>query len=153
VETLALHVGWHSWANRGGTGSGLPESTPAGFCVFLSDPESKICEKPDPDPVSLFHFGSSRSLCGHFLIKNMGKSRLDRCLQPDSEQESHSQIWKIPGSAPGFTNFGKEQTRSLKKYTPATSVGHQRWSRSQSAWVDSGQRLHFRLEQEPESIF
>jgi len=44
-----------------------PESTPAGFCVFLSDPESKICEKPDPE--SLFHFGSSRSLRGHFLGK------------------------------------------------------------------------------------
>jgi len=28
--------------DRGGTGSGLPESTPEGFCVFLSD--------PDPDP-------------------------------------------------------------------------------------------------------
>jgi len=37
---------------RGGTGSGLPESIPAGFCIFLTDPdpdtESKICEKPDP---------------------------------------------------------------------------------------------------------
>ena len=29
---------------RGGTGSGVPESTPAGFCVFLSD--------PDPEPAS-----------------------------------------------------------------------------------------------------
>jgi len=31
---------------RGETGSGLPESTPVGFCVFCSDPdpESKICE-------------------------------------------------------------------------------------------------------------
>jgi len=30
----------------------LLELTPAGFCIFLSepDPESKICEKPDPDP-------------------------------------------------------------------------------------------------------
>jgi len=67
---------------RGGTGSGVPESTSAGFCVFLSDPdtdlESKICEKTDPDPESLFHFGSSRSLCGHFLSKNMGKFRLDQ---------------------------------------------------------------------------
>ena len=26
-----------------------------------------------PDPESLFNFGSSRSLCGHFLSKNMGK--------------------------------------------------------------------------------
>jgi len=42
----------HQISIRGGTGSELPESTPAGFCVFLSDPdpgpESKICEKPDP---------------------------------------------------------------------------------------------------------
>jgi len=59
-----------------GTGSGVPESTPAGFCVFLLEPESKICEKPDPD--SLFNVGSSSSLCGHFLSKNMGKLRLDR---------------------------------------------------------------------------
>jgi len=46
-----------------------PESTPAGFCVFLSNPESKIREKPDPE--SLFNFGSSRRVCGHFLSKNM----------------------------------------------------------------------------------
>jgi len=62
----------------GGTRSELPESTPAGFCVFLSDPESKIFEKPDPDPASLFNFDSSRSLCSHFLNKNMGKLQLDR---------------------------------------------------------------------------
>ena len=64
---------------RGGTGSGVPESTPAGFCVFLSDPdpgpESKIWEKTDPE--SLFNFGSSRSRCDHFLSKNVGKLRLD----------------------------------------------------------------------------
>jgi len=70
--------------SRGGTGSGLPESTPAGFCVFLldpnPDPESKICEKPDPEPESLFHFGSSRSLCGHLLGKNMDKLQLDGWL-------------------------------------------------------------------------
>jgi len=62
---------------KGGTGSGVPESNPAGFCVFLSDPESNIWEKPDPDPESLFNFGSSRSLCGYFLSKNVGKFRLD----------------------------------------------------------------------------
>jgi len=40
-------------STRGGTGSGLPVLTPAGFCVFPSDPvpESKICEKTDPDGV------------------------------------------------------------------------------------------------------
>ena len=60
----------------------MPESTPAGFCVFFSDadpdPESKFCEKPEPDQESLFSFGSNRSLCGHFLSKNMGKFLLDR---------------------------------------------------------------------------
>jgi len=30
---------------------------------------------------------------------------------------------------------------------------YQRWSRSRSAGVDSGRNLHFRLKQEPESIF
>jgi len=65
--------------NKGGSGSGVPESTPVGFCVFLSDPdpdpESKIWEKADPDPESLFNFSSSRSLCG-----GLGKLRLDRWL-------------------------------------------------------------------------
>ena len=58
----------------------MSESTPAGFSVFLSDPEpeSKILEKTDPDLDSLFNFGSSRSLCGHFLNRNMGKLQLDR---------------------------------------------------------------------------
>jgi len=65
---------------KDGHGSGVPEPNPAGFCVFLSDPdpESKICEKTDPDPESLCNFGSSRSQCGHFLGKNMGKFRSNR---------------------------------------------------------------------------
>jgi len=42
------------------TGSGVPEPTPAGFCVFALELESKIWEKPDPE--SLFNFGSSWSL-------------------------------------------------------------------------------------------
>jgi len=78
---------WHPWDKvwlRGGTGSGVPETTTARFCIFHSDPDpdpqSKICEKPDSEPESLFNFGSSRSLCGHFLstLENMGKLRLDR---------------------------------------------------------------------------
>ena len=60
----------------------FPESTLTGFCVFPwdldQDLESKICEKPDPDPKSLFQFGCSWSLCGHFLGKNMGNRRFDR---------------------------------------------------------------------------
>ena len=55
----------------------MAESTPAGFCAFLSnpepDPDSKICEKPGPDSDSLFNFGSGRSLRGRFLSKNIGK--------------------------------------------------------------------------------
>jgi len=60
----------------------VPESTPAGFCVFLSDPdpESKICDKRDPDPESLFNFGGSRSLCGHFLSKTwVNYDWIDEC--------------------------------------------------------------------------
>jgi len=78
---------WQPWVcanaayTRDGTGFGSPESTPAGFCVFLPDtdpePESKIWEKLDPAPESLFHFGSSRSLCSHFSGKNMSKLGLD----------------------------------------------------------------------------
>ena len=64
-------------AVRGGHGSGVLESTPTGFCVFLSDPdpESKFCEKPDLDPEAL---RGSRSLRGHSVRKNMGKFQLDR---------------------------------------------------------------------------
>jgi len=61
-----------------------PESIPAGFSVFLSH----------PNPESLFKFGSSRSLRGHFLSKNMSKFRLDWWKQ-ESEQEPDSQIWKF----------------------------------------------------------
>jgi len=49
------------------------------------------CWSRDPDPESLFNFGSSRSLRGHFFGKNMGKFQLDH-WQPESEQESDSQI-------------------------------------------------------------
>jgi len=47
--------------------SGVSESTLAAFFVFSdpgSDLWSQICEKLDPDPESLFIFGSSRSLHG-----------------------------------------------------------------------------------------
>ena len=74
--------------------------TPANFCVFLSDPEpeSKIFEKPEPELVSLF-IVCSRSILGglykcHFSRKNIAKFWLHR-WQPESEQESDSQIWKI----------------------------------------------------------
>jgi len=79
--TGALHIKKYlPICTGGGHGSGLPESTPARFWVFLSepDPESKIFEKPDPDLESLLNFTSSRSLRGHFLSENMGEFRLDR---------------------------------------------------------------------------
>ena len=102
--------------------SGLPESTTAGFCFFLSDqdldPESKICEKTDPDAKSLFSLGSNKSLCGHFTNKNMGKLRLHRWLQPESEQESDSQNWRIAGS--GLKNFGTRPELESEKVTVAT---------------------------------
>jgi len=53
----------------------------------------------------------------HFLNKNMGELRLHR-LQPESEQELDSQIWKIFG--PGLKNYGTG-TES-ETVTPATSA-------------------------------
>jgi len=98
------------------------ESTPARFCVFLSDPDpqSKICEKQDLDPGSIFNFGSSRNLCGHFLGKIICELRLDGWLQPESQQESDSQIWRIAG--PGFKNFATVAESESEKVTPATSA-------------------------------
>jgi len=53
-------------------------SRPARFCVFLSDPEqepeSNVFEKPDPDPESLFSFGSSRQGCGVGVEESEGFS-------------------------------------------------------------------------------
>jgi len=41
--------------------TGVPECTPTGFFVFLSEPVpvSKICEKPGADTESIFNFGST----------------------------------------------------------------------------------------------
>ena len=68
----------------------------------------------DPDR-SHFNFGSSRSLCDHFLRKNMGKFLLDR-------REPDSQIKKI--STSGFKNFGTGAESESEKMTPATSGSH-----------------------------
>jgi len=123
--------------------SGVPKSVPAGFCVFLSDqdPESTIWEKMDPDPKLLFDFSSTRSLCSYFSNKNMGKLWLDQWLQPESEQESDSQIWKIDG--PGFKNFGTGVESETEKVTLGTSGFWQRWYRIRSAGVDSSRILRF----------
>ena len=54
---------------RGGNGSGLPESTPAGFCVLLSDRIwSQKFVKNRTRIRSHFHFGSSRSMCACSLL-------------------------------------------------------------------------------------
>ena len=55
-----------------------------------------------------------------FLSKNTSKLQLDRWLQPETEQESDSQIWKLAG--PGFKNFGTGAESESEKVTPATSV-------------------------------
>ena len=78
IETSRNLLDLSFWWLRFSEGAMDPESTPAGFCLFLSEPEWKICEKMGPDPESLFNSGSGRSLSGHFLSKNMGKFRLDR---------------------------------------------------------------------------
>jgi len=41
--------------------------------LFLSDPESKFCEKPGPDLEPLFNFDSNRTPPRGFLSINMGK--------------------------------------------------------------------------------
>jgi len=96
------------------------ELTPAGFCVFLSYPESKIGEKPELDPGSLFNFGSCRSLRSHFLSENMGKFGLEQWL-PESEQESDSQIKK--NSVPGLKKLEPRAESESEKVTAATSAG------------------------------
>ena len=73
-----------------------PESTTEGLCIFVldSDPEPKICEKPDADPESLVIFVGSRSLHGpytHIFSKSIAESRLHR-WQPEFEQGSDSQL-------------------------------------------------------------
>jgi len=73
----------------------------------------------DPDPESLFNFGSSRSLYGHFWSKTVGILRLPR-LSAESEQELDSQIQKISGS--GFKNFQTGADSESEKVTPATST-------------------------------
>jgi len=73
---------------RGGTGSGVQESTPAGFCVFVSDPDRTRSQKFGKNRTRIrSHFSISavavefrQYLCGHCLSKNVGKLRLDRWL-------------------------------------------------------------------------
>ena len=69
-------------------------------------PGVKYLWKTVPGSESRFHFSSSRNLCGYFLSKNMGKFRLDQWLQPESEQGSDSQNWRIAGPGSELKNFG-----------------------------------------------
>jgi len=80
---FSRHYLFRRVSNRGGQGSGVG----SGWILRLfSDPDTsqRICEKPDPDPESLFIFGSSWSpgglhkchclgvaefRCGHFLSR------------------------------------------------------------------------------------
>ena len=82
---------WHRSSVRGGHGSEGPSRR-----VFLlePEPESKLCEKLDQELESFFNFGGSRSLCGHFLCKNIvnfGWIDDRRILN------RKSQIWNISG--------------------------------------------------------
>ena len=95
----------------------MPESTPAGFCVFLSDPdpESKICDKPDPDPESLFYFGSSWSLCGHFLSKTwINYYLIDDCSR-SLNRGRILKLKKLPDPGQDSKILEQERSRSLKK--------------------------------------
>ena len=99
---------------KGGYGSGVPESTP----------ESKIFEKPHPDPEPLFIFRRS-SLCGfrirYFLSKNIAEFQPHR-WQPESEQESDSEIWKFFGPGSGFKNFKTGADSESEDVTTAISA-------------------------------
>ena len=117
LHKVRITVTWstQSLYSRGGHGSGVPESTLAGFFVILSDPESQIFEKPDPE--SLLKLGSSRSPRGHFLCKTIGNFWLYG-LQPESEQELDSNFRiRIQNF---WTRSGVES--ESEKVTPATSA-------------------------------
>jgi len=93
--------------------------------VFFFGPRSgvkKFVKKPDPDPGSLFIFGSGRSLCGfckcHCLITNVAEFRLHRWL-PEAEQESVSQIKKKFESR--TDSIILEQDSESENVTPANS--------------------------------
>jgi len=84
---------------------------------FRLTPESKICEKLDPKPESLFNFWSSRSLLGQFLSKNMGEFPVGSMVARVWTGFGFSNL-KNPG--PGFKNFGAES--ESEKVTPDTST-------------------------------
>ena len=74
---------WLDDRGGGGHGPGASKSTPVGFCVFSDrdpEPESKICEKPDPESLFIFRqYQESACLfkC-HCLSTSVAEFRLRR---------------------------------------------------------------------------
>ena len=70
---------------------------------FRFTPESKICEKTDVEPESLFNFGSCRNLCGHFLSKTwVHYDWIDDC----NRSLNRSRILKFKNFQIRVQNFG-----------------------------------------------
>jgi len=88
-----------------------PESTPEGFCVFLSDPKSKMCNKPDP--VSLF-ISAVAGVCLFFInvISKIKPLLIFGCID-GSQNLNRSQIAKFEKFSDGDSKL-LEQERSLK---------------------------------------
>ena len=59
-------------------------------------------------------------VCGHFC--QYAWISVGSMMEPESEQESDSQFWKIFGPESGFKNFGTWDESEFAKLTPATSA-------------------------------
>ena len=101
---------------RGGHGSEVPESTPAGFCAFLSDPdpdqESMFCEKPDQKSLS--------AVVGVCVFISLVKTWVNFGWMDDGSRSlNRSRILKfgkLPDPDPVSKILEQEQIRSLKKW-------------------------------------
>ena len=106
-------------STRGETESGLPESTPAGFCVFLSDPDPytkvKILGKTGPRPESLLISGVAGVCVAisevktwvtngwiDYCSRSLNRSRIlkfeklpDPDLDPDSKILEQERSWNL----------------------------------------------------------
>jgi len=92
------------------------------------DSESTICEKPDPDSESLFHFGSNRSLFGHFLGKTwVNYGWIDDCSR----------------------NLNRSQFLKLKKFLVRIGTRSKKfWNRSGlGVWKSDSNHLWYQLTQ------
>ena len=83
----------------------MPESTPTGFCVLLSD----------PDPKSLFNFGSSKSLCGHFLSKKWVNYGWIGDCSLSLNRSRILKLEKLPDTDPDSEMLEQERSWSLRK--------------------------------------